>query len=632
VTTPYNNGANFVLQTYNANTGAWITVPAPVYADDSAANAGIGSNFLAVNSTVYMQSPGAVDTFNDKATAGFTPMILTAINPDNSTVWSVLEYQAQSTAPTTDPSDGTLWFDNDFKVDIMVSTGQKWQGYRTAYPQTDPNGPILDASAPTTQSDNTALVDNDIWIDTSLASLESYPKVYRYKASTKTWTLIDNNDDTTPNGIIFADARWNVDGSKDGDQSIASLVTSDFVDPDAPDALLYPTGLLLFNTRYSTQNVKEWQSTQLSGLYENTDYTSVDYTVGIQSYDPVPYGGRWVTISGNNGNAPYAGRKAQRQVIVKSLKAVLSGNEALLAETFYFNLMAAPGYPELIEDMDSLNTAKKQVAFVVGDTPPRLDPSGTSLANWAKNTAAAKDNGEDGLVTASKFVGLYYPWGLTTNIDGTTIIVPPSTIAMRTIAYSDSVSYPWYTPAGYTRGLVNNASSVGYIDKTTGLFKAVLLNQGQRDVLYQNNINAIAYMPNRGLVIMGDKTLSPLANAENRINVARLVNYLRYNLNNIAQPFIFEPNVQHTQDSAKTVMERFLSNLVTLNAIYDFIVVCDSSNNTPDRIDNNELWIDIAIQPVKTIDFIYIPLRLEPTGTDLAALYSGAAGKIKQSV
>jgi phage tail sheath protein FI len=128
---------------------------------------------------------------------------------------------------------------------------------------------------------------------------------------------------------------------------------------------------------------------------------------------------------------------------------------------------------------------------------------------------------------------------------------------------------------------------------------------------------------------MGDKTLSPLANAENRINVARLVNYLRYNLNNIAQPFIFEPNVQHTQDSAKTVMERFLSNLVTLNALYDFIVVCDSSNNTPDRIDNNELWIDIAIQPVKTIDFIYIPLRLEPTGTDLASLYSGSAGAVK---
>ncbi len=629
ITNPYNNGASIVVQVYNATTGAWTNVTAPIYANNAAAAAGITAGALQVNSTIYIQCPGANDAITNLPLAGFTPMILSAINQDGSTQWSPLVYQAQSTSPTTVAADGTYWFNNDFQVDIMVSTGQEWQGYKVYYPQTDPGGPILDASAPSFQSDNTPLVDNDIWINTSLATLENYPQIYRYTVATKTWTLINNGDNISPFGIIFADARWNVDGSEFGDQSIGSLVLSSFCDPDAPDALLYPTGLLLFNTRFSTQNVKQWQSTQFSGLYGNVNYTNITYTIGTASFPPVPFAGRWVTVSGSLDNIPYMGRKAQRNIIVESLIAVVNGNESLLAESFYFNLISAPGYPEVMNSLLALNESKKDVAFVVGDTPARLAPSGTSIQNWATNVANVAATGDAGLLVSGvspQYLGIWYPWAMTTNIDGSAIVVPPSTVALSTIAYSDSVSYPWYTPAGYTRGLVNNATSVGYIDPASGLFTTVILNAGQRDTLYQNSINAIAYMPSRGLVIMGDKTQSAVVDAENRINVARLVNYLRYNLNIIAQPFLFEPNVQHTQNSAQTVMERFLSNLVTLNALYDFIVVCDSSNNTPDRVDNNELWIDIAIQPVKTIDFIYIPLRIETTGTNLSALYAGTSG------
>lgn len=99
-----------------------------------------------------------------------------------------------------------------------------------------------------------------------------------------------------------------------------------------------------------------------------------------------------------------------------------------------------------------------------------------------------------------------------------------------------------------------------------------------------------------------------------RINVARLVIYLRSQLNRLAKPYIFEANDRFTRAEIQNACETLLQELVTLRAIYDFIVVCDSSNNTPARIDRSELYIDVAVEPVKAIEFIYIPMRLKNTG------------------
>jgi hypothetical protein len=88
----------------------------------------------------------------------------------------------------------------------MVGDGQNWISYRRKFPNTNVYGPILAGSVPATQDDGTPLVDNDLWIDTS--DLENYPAIRRYVASTGRWLVIDNTDQTTPNGIIFADARW----------------------------------------------------------------------------------------------------------------------------------------------------------------------------------------------------------------------------------------------------------------------------------------------------------------------------------------------------------------------------------------------------------------------------------------
>ncbi|RYD66604.1 MAG: hypothetical protein EOP83_04620, partial [Verrucomicrobiaceae bacterium] len=220
------------------------------------------------------------------------------------------------------------------------------------------------------------------------------------------------------------------------------------------------------------------------------------------------------------------------------------------------------------------------------------------------------------LSTADIYTGIYYPWGLGTNIDGTEVMIPPSTMALCTMAYNDSVAYPWYAPAGFQRGLVTAANTVGYLTDE-GEFKPVLLNPGQRDTLYENKINPIAFMPSRGLVVYGQKTLSPLTSALDRINVARLANYLKYNLDNLMKPFLFEQNDQQTRDSAKLTVQRFLAGLVTLRALEDFAVLCDETNNTPERRDRNELWVDILIKPLKAIEFIYVPVRIRNSSDSL---------------
>lgn len=589
-TSAQNRGANFVVKQYR--NGAWVnlninpnTGTIPIYSSTTFADSGFLANKS--NGSVFLQ-------YNSDGDTPPEANHVLKVWDEKSNSWQPLSYTPSATQPAGPPAAGTYWYNTNLQADILVSTNQVWQGYRVAYPATDPNGPILSASAPTEQSDNTALVDYDIWIDTS--DVENYPKIYRYNVANSSWDLVDNTDHTSSAGIVFADVRANATGAADGSTAPADMVLSNYVDPGAPSANLYPRGLMAFNTRYSTNNVKQWTPNAIP---------------------TAPYKDRWVTVSGNKSDGtPYMGHWAQRNVIVQALKAVINTNQDARSEQTYFNLLACPGYTEVLGDLVELNTDKKNIGFVIGDTPARLTPDGISIQNWATNAMGTTGDGPDGLATRNDYAGVYYPWALSTNLDGSSIFVPPSTMALRTYAYNDQVAYPWFAPAGYTRGIVTGVSAVGYLTSQNS-FQNVQLSQGQRDVMYSNSINPIAALPNRGLVVYGQKTLSATASSLDRVNVARLVNYLNYQLDNIAKPFLFEPNDVQTRRAVTTTFTGFIGNLVGLRAIYDFAVVCDDTNNTPERIDRNELWIDIAIKPEKAIEFIYIPVRLLNTGEPL---------------
>ena len=102
-----------------------------------------------------------------------------------------------------------------------------------------------------------------------------------------------------------------------------------------------------------------------------------------------------------------------------------------------------------------------------------------------------------------------------------------------------------------------------------------------------------------------------------RINVVRLVMYIRRALRKNTMPFVFEPNDQITRDSLKSMIDGFLGDLVVRRGLYDFVTLCDESNNTPDRIDRSELYCEIALKPVKAAEFIYLPITIVNTGDDI---------------
>ena len=533
--------------------------------------------------------------------------------------WKPLSYTASMDQPTSLTDDGRLWYSSVMdEVDIMIHDGTNWVGYLSETSPfyndanngeyfTDPNGPIVTATKPTKQSDSTTLRNGDLWLDSG--DVENYPALYKWDEANLLWRAIDNTDQTTENGIVFADARFNTTGANSNEAgAIVDLLVSDFVDFDAPDPDLYPRGTLLFNTRRSGFNVKRFVRNYININNDNVRMNDAS----MATYYPH----RWVNESGNAANgAGLFGRKAQRKVVVKHLKAVIDSNQDIRDnERNPFTLIASPGYPELIPNMVNLNVDRRQTAFIVGDTPFRLSNDSTSLNEWGSNAAMAVEDGEHGLVTFDEYLGVYYPSGYTTDNLGNNVVVPPSHMVLRTIALSDSISYPWFAPAGTQRGVVNNVSSIGFVNKETGEFQSVALNEGQRDTLYAVKINPITFLTGSGIVVFGQKTRARAASALDRINVSRLVVYLRGQLDKLAQPYIFEPNDRITRDELKASADSLMLELLGKRAIYDFLTVCDESNNTPTRIDRNELYLDIAIEPVKAVEFIYIPLRLKNTG------------------
>lgn len=585
-----------------------------------------GDIYLTDGANAPLELAGFYSSSLQTYTANLYPTGPHATYPLRASNWKPVELLtspvvSSANAPTTEPSNGTLWYSSiTDEVDIMIHDGTTWVGYRNIYPNTSPNGPIIRATAPdkdTGQSDGTALVDGDIWIDSS--SSENYGKnIYVWSSAQVKWVKQDLADNTSPSGWLFADARWGLTGVTSTPATIRDLLTSNFLDADAPDPTLYPQGMRLWNTRRSGNNVKMYKTDAIDITANNGQNKRFNNEIMDGSTGQIKYTtSRWVNATGNNadGSGKF-GRMAQRGYVVKAFKSLIDTNQSIRdTDTLVLNLISCPGYPETIQNMIGLNTSRGLTAFVIGDTPMRLTSSGTDLRAWGSSTTAL-DNDDTGSVSYDEYMGMFYPSGLTTDNTGNTIMVPPSHMILRTFAISDQRSYPWFAPAGTRRGGVDNVTAVGYLKD--GEFQQSPLPQNIRDVLQDVKINPVATLPGAGIVLFGQKTRAKNASSLDRINVARLVAYLRRQLDLLARPFLFEPNDRITRNEIKQSAESLLLELVGQRALYDFIVVCDESNNTPSRIDRNELYVDIAIEPVKSVEFIYIPLRLKNTG-DIAA-------------
>jgi hypothetical protein len=332
-----------------------------------------------------------------------------------------------------------------------------------------------------------------------------------------------------------------------------------------------------------------------------------------------------VVVEPNNHWAPQTGkifgRRSQRTMVVEAMKQVIASNQDIRSEVNYYQLIACPNYPETYDDISSLNQDNNQISLAVFDVPKFVVPSGVpigreiTISDWITDARNVAETGEQGFIGApDPFQANAYPGGLATNpTDGNNVYVPPTFILLRTIAYNDSVAYPWYPPAGPNRGLVTNVSSVGFI-ADNGEYTPINMNRAQRDICYTHSINPISNIPNVGLVLYGQKTMAIAGSILDRINVVRLLAKMKYDFQRLMEPFLFELNNATTRRNATIVAQRYLAGLASLQAIYDYAVLCNESNNTGDVIAEHKLIVDVAIKPEQSIEFIYVPiLVLEPS-------------------
>jgi hypothetical protein len=204
----------------------------------------------------------------------------------------------------------------------------------------------------------------------------------------------------------------------------------------------------------------------------------------------------------------------------------------------------------------------------------------------------------------SSYVATYWPWVRTIDPGtGQQVWVPASTMIPGVYAFNDNAAEVWNAPAGTTRGAM-----------PTVTMAERYLTQGNRDTLYEANVNPIATFPNNGVVVYGQKTMQKRASALDRVNVRRLLIELKNYITQIGDTLVFEQNTISTRNNFLLQVNPYLSSVQQRNGLYAFRVVMDETNNTPTTIDNNQLIGAIYLQPTKTSEFIYLDFNVLPTG------------------
>lgn len=263
-------------------------------------------------------------------------------------------------------------------------------------------------------------------------------------------------------------------------------------------------------------------------------------------------------------------------------------------DEFQYNVLSIPGLYR--EDYASQISSMVNNCQFRGDSIAVIDGVAYDKSITAAKTQAA---GVD-----SSYAAMYWPWLQTIDPDlGDQVWVPASAMMPGVFAYNNSVSEAWFAPAGLNRG---GLSSVIRAERK--------LTNGNRDELYQANINPIATFPNTGVVVFGQKTLQKKASALDRVNVRRLLIALKGFISQIADNLVFEQNTIATRNNFLAQVNPYLESVQQRQGLYAFKVVMDDSNNTPDVIDRNQLIGQIYLQPTKTAEFIYLDFNVLPTG------------------
>jgi hypothetical protein len=380
------------------------------------------------------------------------------------------------------------------------------------------------------------------------------------------------------------------------------------LDPKSANFITKVIGDYVYGYNPSTNQI------EVTGNYPNAsryvrvkqvNYLTPDYLDNSSNFKPQYTSSLPVVASGSFTGATgdvKAGAAFNNSIALASNTQGVSGNDYdnmidLLSnqDNYRFNALYTPGL------FSNIHSSK--INTIIQNTQDR----GDSIYIFDTQTFGGTVTGAVGQAASfnTSYAATYWPWvQINDPSSGKNIYVPASTMIPGVYAFTDSVSEPWFAPAGLNRGSIGNVIRAEYA-----------LTQSDRDTLYQGKVNPIATLAGvAGVVVYGQKTLQTKASALDRVNVRRLLIALKSYISQVANTLLFEQNTVATRNQFLAQVNPYLESVQQRQGLYAFRVIMDSSNNTPDVIDRNELVGQIYLQPTKTAEFIYLDFNITPTG------------------
>jgi hypothetical protein len=357
---------------------------------------------------------------------------------------------------------------------------------------------------------------------------------------------------------------------------------------------------------------------QLTGSYRNSNnfvrvksvnITTPNYFLN-DGFTPNPSytGSLPINASGSFGGAAgniKANAKFYDQISDTDSQGLTAGNYTnmvnLLAnrDDYQYNIILTPGLCDAFTSHATITNAIISNAANRGDNIYLLDLVGYGSTIAATTTRAQLKN--------SSYAASYWPWVRVVDATNQQVWVPASTMIAGVYAYNDSVSEPWFAPAGINRGGLS-----------TVLMAERKLTSANRDTLYTGKVNPIATL-NNTVVVFGQKTLQTRASALDRVNVRRLLIALKSYISQVANNLVFEQNTAATRNNFLAQVNPYLESVQQRQGLFAFKVIMDDTNNTPTVIDQNQMVGQIYVQPTKTAEFIYLDFNITPTGATFPA-------------
>jgi len=447
-------------------------------------------------------------------------------------------------------------------------------------------------------------------------------------------TIMNNSGSLGTNGILSSgsadNVRWQITNRDTGSGTFSLLIRQGNDTTTEPVVLETWTNLSLDPTQ------PNYVSRVIGDSYQ--DYNSTENYIQVNG--TFPNQSRYVYVSAINSPTPYYfdNNGTPQNQYTSSIPVNASGTfGGATGNLFYgggakfYNAISgttnlqginATDYNNMISLMSNQDDYRFNVITIPGLTITDNTTQVTNLAN------AVQSRGDAILVTDTYYFGAqlsqtitaassvnnsyaatYWPWLQTVDPGtGQLVWVPASTMIPGVYAFNDSVSEPWFAPAGINRGGLN-----------TVVRAERKLSQTNRNDLYVGNVNPIATFPGTGVVVYGQKTLQKKASALDRVNVRRLLIALKSYITQVANNLVFEQNTIATRNQFLSQVNPYLESVQQRQGLYAFRVIMDDSNNTPDVIDRNQMVGQIYLQPTKTAEFIYLDFNITPTGATFPA-------------